>query len=1541
MRPLSLTISAHSNNYYDGSSIFGGIVDPSTGVKGRFFFFTDAYKIAVLDINSRSVLGFWTPPSGSGISLQDVLWEFVAFPVVDYGKREAYFPSINGKVVIVSLDDNPVGLPNTQYFTVSVGIVSRLLLTQEAPWFSVPTSESDAASAASYNMIYVGSISGLLVKWNTALRRLEAIMIMQGPIRALSFDKSVNVLFVSHDAQGMTANSNPSTAVFVRVDVAGTSLVETDRTTITESQRLIRVTNLIMQSSTSTLTAFFTTMDGSLQRGYLIYPVQCSNYTCQQCSADPYCGYCGQSATCSQKRDCPAQYWSRDVSKCPAVNTPVPASSSTAGGASVVVTGPLFYPALQASYACSFGGTDSPATAVTSTSVTCTVPARSAGAVSVSIRISGRLWAAPPGTNFLYYSCQASCGTCISASRPECGWCLSSGRCSSSGECASNFDALACPSLSLSQTSAENNPGGEALVVSVSRVIAPGIFHCIFSDSGDALIGTTTATATAGQPGSIACNSPSMAPYTGAASVTVGIYNGSVIVPYSRSTSFELYTCSVSSTPCFSCLGNHPNCRYCPGSFSCQRFNTTCSIGTLQTSCPRLESITPSAISVHELATTNLTLVGSNTTVSNATCDFGSAQRTPAYSLNGTTWICAPPAGASAGTRQVSIYTNTVQYTNPLPVELYNCSSFSTCSDCLTASHSQCVWCNDASELQCASISQLGSRCAASTGARRMSSQSECPVIQSLGRSSDSTSGGRTLSVTLSQAPTSTTATCRFGAATASGNVTGSTVHCNTPSSSIGVVPLSILIGSTVYSPSVNFTFYSCQLLETGGFRPCNQCLSAAYDACSWCDASCSATSSCLGRIFAACPRVLSVTPNFAEATGGDVIRVVVQSFPTTSRVSCVFSTGASVTGSVNENGTEIQCITPSQPVGSSTVAIYINDTTQFGDSVLPFTFSKCNELVSCGSSCFDASGICGWCVSSGLAGQCLSKLKCTTASLASPIWLNSTCVGVSTLQPDHMQILGTSSSPEVATRTVNVSMPDFANQLAWSQFNMSRLRCAFGANSSTSVLSATPNGNVVCSIPPGFSAGAVDFTVTYESRPLTQKLNFWYVDCDVVPRCRRCLTTSRCGWCANDVSCATSSTCSTSNSSATNLLWLTEECPEARTVSPSVGETTGGLQITISGRQFASGDGWTVKFDNRTEMPAQRVSDTQLTVTTPAFTRTGEVNVTVFYNGDQYVEDAVLFTFVNPLPVAAIGGGVGAAGFGIMAAVGALGFILWRRKKREAFFAELHEPDYPLIGYGEFLQPMYRTKPDLDVLAIKLLAKDRALVFALEAGTAPTEAEMMSRCLIYVFYERQKSEDLINALIANEVGRSLSEGTLFRNNSLASKEFKFFSKLVGIKYLFHSFARFIHELNRLALEEVRGTSVDANTSLIAMSMEVDPNKMREGEDESLATDANALQLSLACQKVFNMICSSIKNMPPEFLRIFQQLQHSIQTKYPDIAVVHRGIGGFLFLRLIWSVLVIFCFPPHHKIRPDLTLLSFQPCDHCAARLRSSCQSSP
>jgi hypothetical protein len=497
---------------------------------------------------------------------------------------------------------------------------------------------------------------------------------------------------------------------------------------------------------------------------------------------------------------------------------------------------------------------------------------------------------------------------------------------------------------------------------------------------------------------------------------------------------------------------------------------------------------------------------------------------------------------------------------------------------------------------------------------------------------------------------------------------------------------------------------------------------------------------------------------------------------------------------------------------------------------------------------------------------------------------------------PDHMQIVSAPEElPPMKDRMVNVSMPDFGMQLSWSSLNLSRLECTFSTNVTTPVLIA--NGtSLSCAIPAGFTARSLGFYVSYDKKPLTQTFAFTYVDCVAVPKCRRCLTSQKCGWCANEVTCSTGAWCASGSSLDS---WLTEECPEARTVSPAIGETTGGLLITITGRQFTDGDGWSVKFDNATEVPAQRTGPTTIVATTPSFSRTGEVNITVFLRGEQYVEDVVVFNFQNPLPVAAIGGGVGGAGFAIVAALAALGFILWRRRQREAFFAQLHEPDYSVIGYGDFLQPKYRTKADLDVLAIKLLAKDRALVFALENGTAPTEADAMSRCLIYVFYARQKSEELINSLIANEVGRSLSEGVLFRNNSLASKVFKFFSKLVGIKYLFHSFARFIHELNRLALEEARGTSVDSSTSLIAMSMEVDPNRMREGDDENLSTDANALQLSLACQKIFNMICSSVKNMPQEFVRIFQQLQHSILAKYNDVAVLHRGIGGFLFLRLI------------------------------------------
>jgi len=133
---------------------------------------------------------------------------------------------------------------------------------------------------------------------------------------------------------------------------------------------------------------------------------------------------------------------------------------------------------------------------------------------------------------------------------------------------------------------------------------------------------------------------------------------------------------------------------------------------------------------------------------------------------------------------------------------------------------------------------------------------------------------------------------------------------------------------------------------------------------------------------------------------------------------------------------------------------------------------------------------------------------------------------------------------------------------------------------------------------------------------------------------------------------------------------------------------------------------------------------------------------------------------------------------------------------------------------------------------------------------------------------------------------------------------FQFYSKIVGIKYIFFTLARFILELEKLAEHRAdSGTGGGAelkettSKSLLTMEMEVDPNKY--GDSQFADSDANLYQLILTCQKIFSTIRASLTRMPKEFIQVFRALEYSITTKFGNEEAVYKAIGGFLFLRFI------------------------------------------
>jgi hypothetical protein len=90
----------------------------------------------------------------------------------------------------------------------------------------------------------------------------------------------------------------------------------------------------------------------------------------------------------------------------------------------------------------------------------------------------------------------------------------------------------------------------------------------------------------------------------------------------------------------------------------------------------------------------------------------------------------------------------------------------------------------------------------------------------------------------------------------------------------------------------------------------------------------------------------------------------------------------------------------------------------------------------------------------------------------------------------------------------------------------------------------------------------------------------------------------------------------------------------------------------------------------------------------------------------------------------------------------------------------------------------------------------------------------------------------------------------------------KMILQIVGIKYLFITLARFIVELDKISessMKAKQGGSGQTTRSLLSMEMEVDPDKY--GDNAFTDSEANVYQLILTCQKIFTAIRSTVKEM--------------------------------------------------------------------------------
>jgi len=200
---------------------------------------------------------------------------------------------------------------------------------------------------------------------------------------------------------------------------------------------------------------------------------------------------------------------------------------------------------------------------------------------------------------------------------------------------------------------------------------------------------------------------------------------------------------------------------------------------------------------------------------------------------------------------------------------------------------------------------------------------------------------------------------------------------------------------------------------------------------------------------------------------------------------------------------------------------------------------------------------------------------------------------------------------------------------------------------------------------------------------------------------------------------------------------------------------------------------------------------------------------------------------------------------------------------------------DFTQAIYGDQLNAnLEKGAGDIHKLEEMLLNSNMELVLALSKITQITEADKVTKALIIIFQDSDKVIPLLKRFITDEVNNIDSPGNLFRSNSMVSKMFKFYSRLIGLPYLYETIGPEIYEL----IEEKLG-------------LEVDPEKMDDGTD----LDEMRWTLMAQSQKILKQVLNSVEKCPPQFRALFTHIKDVVGPKYPNN--VNTTIGGFIFLR--------------------------------------------
>jgi len=883
----------------------------------------------------------------------------------------------------------------------------------------------------------------------------------------------------------------------------------------------------------------------------------------------------------------------------------------------------------------------------------------------------------------------------------------------------------------------------------------------------------------------------------------------------------------------------------------------------------------------------------------------------------------ATPSSGSDANIKVKIGTTTI--TSDDKFRFYDCNG-ATCGSCLQyEDRPECVWVP--SENKCSSSTITKSS---------FDNKNVCPAVASI--NSTKVASGVVVAFDLSPIFDTKFYRCGFsGGSTfySTGKISGGKLNCAIPKD-VAVGTYTVVISAfnanyNTYSTykdgePVKLNIISCETLEN-----CGSCAPVA--GCSWClgsnSFSCVSDGMCSSSVsyIDTCPSIKNklYIDGEKQSSGKALVNVSLAnaqlSEENTKKLKCVEG-DSEVKGTCTyygEDNTICQCefSVKDASSGSQSVDIGINYT----DNKLiegKFYTVNCNHMSY--SECFsDESKACVWDIESNKCIALPTDHKSVTWVSEVPKVLSyepSIDAGGQSVLVQFSSIVNQSSlSFSCVLLDIDDSSKVISNQNDKNNmifYNETCAYCKFSDFTSNSKLEeGSTNRNVALEV--RVQSRRRDNTILdlFEDLNSVANLTLSVHNCGSTNEklnCSTCRTYQGCSWSKMYAKC-TSETDETSS---------TTECPTITAIAPNSATFYKGDNVTLKGTYFI--DGLSIVFTPQDKK--NKAVSGNLTYVNPEivnFTFADDVeadkyniSIRVLSNNRSFAntKDLTVTALVHPISltlILCIAIPVGAVVIALI--IIAIVLIVKRGGLRPYSFDVNKKPDFSKFAYATDIWNSGRGAagfPDDDNARneFRSLLQDPNVCAAICKATSSTEADKFTGAMVYVNATNGHCIDLLMMLVDQEVESVPNSTQLFRGNSLASKAFRAYSRMVGLDYLWMTLARFIHELNHLAnakegkKDADQDTNANGETSVLSTEFEVDPTKLAAGADE----ESQSYALSQRARQLVLCIINSTQYLPPDLRAFAVKLSTRVTQRFPEAE--HIAIGGTFFLRFICPAII-------------------------------------